>query len=251
MVLTDSFFTIFDYAKGITAADYERIKPCVETVRSFALTTHQSIYIIDLFKRNFLYVSDNPIILCGQTAETMQKMGYKFFHTHVPEEELPMLKSLNQVAFKVFYDTPAEHRRQCMLSFDFHMRRDDRLILLNQRSTPMALTKDGAIWLALATVSISSHKEAGHIEFFRFYSRERFEYSLEHKCWNKCETITLRPEEQQVLTLSAQDYTMKEISEIMLRSFDTVKFYRRQLLKKLGVQSITEALTFATNYGLI
>jgi DNA-binding NarL/FixJ family response regulator len=44
---------------------------------------------------------------------------------------------------------------------------------------------------------------------------------------------------------------MKEISEIMLRSFDTVKFYRRQLLKKLGVQSITEALTFATNYGLI
>ena len=172
MVLTDSFFTISDYAKGITAADYERIKPCVETVRSFALTTHQSIYIIDLFKRNFLYVSDNPIILCGQTAETMQKMGYKFFHTHVPEEELPMLKSLNQVAFKVFYNTPAEHRRQCMLSFDFHMRRDDRLILLNQRSTPMALTKDGAIWLTLATVSISSHKEAGHIEFFRFYSRE-------------------------------------------------------------------------------
>ena len=138
-----------------------------------------------------------------------------------------------------------------MLSFDFHMRRDDRLILLNQRSTPMALTKDGAIWLTLATVSISSHKEAGHIEFFRFSSRERFEYSLEHKCWNKCETITLRPEEQQVLTLSAQGYTMKEISEIMLRSFDTVKFYRRQLLKKLGVQSITEALTFATNYGLI
>ena len=43
----------------------------------------------------------------------------------------------------------------------------------------------------------------------------------------------------------------KEIAEQMLRSFDTVKFYRRQIFKKFNVQSITEALTFAINYGLI
>ena len=42
-------------------------------------------------------------------------------------------------------------------------------------------------------------------------------------------------EEKQILTLSAQGYTMKEIAEKMLRSFDTVKFYRRQIFEKLDV----------------
>ena len=162
-----------------------------------------------------------------------------------------MLDGINQAAYKVFYNVPAEHRRQCMISFDFHILYKNHQILVNHKSTPMALTKDGTIWLVMAVVSISSHKKAGHIEFYQFHSRERFKYSLENNSWNKCETITLRPEEQQVLTLSAQGYTMKEISELMLRSFDTIKFYRHQTLKKLGAQSITEALTFAANYGLI
>ena len=44
---------------------------------------------------------------------------------------------------------------------------------------------------------------------------------------------------------------MKEIAEKMLRSFDTVKFYRRQIFEKLDVQNITEALSLATSYGLV
>ena len=44
---------------------------------------------------------------------------------------------------------------------------------------------------------------------------------------------------------------MKEIAEKMLRSFDTVKFYRRQIFEKLDVQNITEALALAINYGLV
>ena len=251
MEQTTTFFTMANSVKGITQADYRQIMPCVETVKSFARTTHKSIYIIDFYKKDFLYVSESPTLLCGLKASVMQEMGYDFFHTYVPEEEQPMLDGMNQAAHEAFYAVPAEHRRECMLSFDFHLRHDDRLILVNHKSTPMALTQDGAIWLVMATVSISPHKTPGHIEFFQFHTRERLEYSLETGCWNNRMTIELRPEEQQVLILSAQGYTMKGISEQMLRSFDTVKFYRRQIFKKLGVQSVAEALTFATNYGLI
>ncbi|MBQ9216032.1 MAG: helix-turn-helix transcriptional regulator [Prevotella sp.] len=63
--------------------------------------------------------------------------------------------------------------------------------------------------------------------------------------------MTLKPEEKQILTLSAQGYTMKEIAGQMLRSFDTVKFYRRQIFEKLDVQNITEALSLATSYCLV
>jgi len=61
----------------------------------------------------------------------------------------------------------------------------------------------------------------------------------------------LKPEEKQILTLAAQGFTSKEIGEQLFCSENTVKFYRKSLFEKLDVTSITEALAFATNYGLI
>ena len=113
------------------------------------------------------------------------------------------------------------------------------------------MTTNGRVWLALCTVSLSPHKEAGHIEFIQFLTGEKREYSLEGHRWKNRETITLKPKEKQILTLSAQGFTMKEIAEKMFHSVDTVKFYRRQIFEKLNVQNITEALSLATNYGLV
>ena len=245
--------------EGITDADYQRAQPYVEAAQAFAQTTYQSIYIIDYFRKNFLYVSDNPLFLCGHTADEVRQMGYGFYLSHVPEDEVPMLTELNRSGFRAFYDEPVENRRQCMMSYDFHITHGDRLLLVNHKITsydfhithgdrlllvnhkitPLAMTTEGRVWLALCTVSLSPHKDAGHIEFFQFHTGEKREYSLEAHRWKSRETITLKPEEKQILTLSAQGYTMKEIAEKMLRSFDTVKFYRRQIFEKLDVQNIT------------
>ena len=262
MVQIDDFFMYENWVDGITDADYLGIQPYVEAAQAFAQTTYQSIYIIDYYKKNFLYVSDNPLFLCGHTAEEVRQMGYGFYLSHVPENEVPMLTELNRSGFRAFYDEPVENRRQCMMSYDFHITHGERLrvgerssgirlLLVNHKITPLAMTDEGRVWLALCTVSLSPHKEAGHIEFFQFHTGEKREYSLEAHRWKNRETITLKPEEKQILTLSAQGYTMKEIAGQMLRSFDTVKFYRRQIFEKLDVQNITEALSLATSYGLV
>ena len=185
MAQIDDFFMYENRVEGITDADYQRAQPYVEAAQAFAQTTYQSIYIIDYYRKNFLYVSDNPLFLCGHTADEVRQMGYGFYLSHVPEDEVPMLTELNRSGFRAFYDEPVENRRQ------------------------------------------EAHR------------------------WKSRETITLKPEEKQILTLSAQGYTMKEIAEKMLRSFDTVKFYRRQIFEKLDVQNITEALSLATSYGLV
>jgi DNA-binding NarL/FixJ family response regulator len=44
---------------------------------------------------------------------------------------------------------------------------------------------------------------------------------------------------------------MTEIADIISRSFDTVKSYRKSLLEKLDVANISEAISFAINYRLI
>ena len=58
MAQIDDFFMYENRVEGITDADYLGAQPYVEAAQAFAQTTYQSIYIIDYFKKNFLYVSD-------------------------------------------------------------------------------------------------------------------------------------------------------------------------------------------------
>ena len=78
-----------------------------------------------------------------------------------------------------------------------------------------------------------------------------WEYSLDGHRWKQCDLIILKPEEKQVLALAARGNSIHDISEQMYRSVDTIKLYRRNLFEKLNVTSITEAVAFASNYGLL
>ncbi len=57
---------------------------------AFANATYQSVYIIDHFRKNFLYVSSNPLFLCGMAAEDVKKEGFQFYMDHVSDDEVDM-----------------------------------------------------------------------------------------------------------------------------------------------------------------
>ena len=76
MTQIDDFFMYENRVEGITDADYQRAQLYVEAAQAFAQSTYQSIYIIDYYRKNFLYVSDNPLFLCGHTADEVCQMGY-------------------------------------------------------------------------------------------------------------------------------------------------------------------------------
>ena len=48
--------------------------------------------------------------------------------------------------------------------------------------------------------------------------------------------------EQNLLMMSAQGYTTEEIADRLFRSVDTMKYHRKKLFRKLGVETISEAL---------
>jgi len=100
-------------------------------------------------------------------------------------------------------------------------------------------------------VSLSHHTTPGHIEFRKKGQQVYWEYNLDSHSWQERSNFTLRPQEKQVLILSAQGYTVQQIADKLCRAIDTVKTYKRAMFERLGVHSITEALTVATNLGLI
>lgn len=251
MKTTDDFFIPDNEVRLPEELDYNRVSEYVRSAEAFSRSTYQSVYIIDYFRQNFLYVSPNPMFLCGLSPQQMQDLGYRFYIQYVPEKEQSLLLSLNRAGFDFYNNIPVAERKDWYISYDFHILNTGRNILVNHKLTPLALTSDGRIWLALCVVSAATHTDAGHIEMHRVGSPDFFEYNVNTHRWNKRQMPVLTDGEKSVLTLSIQGYTMSEIADKICLSPDTIKKYRQRIFEKLDVRNISEAIVAATNNKLL
>ena len=251
METPSEFFIPDNEVKLPEELDYSRVEEYIRSAEAFSRSSYQSVYIIDYFRQNFLYVSPNPMFLCGLSPERVKELGYRFYLDFVPEDEQPMLLALNKAGFAFYNDISVPERRDWYISYDFHILNEGKKILINHKMTPLALTSDGRIWLSLCIVSASTHTEAGHIEMHRVGSSEYFEYNETTHRWIKKQMPTLTDGEKSVLTLSIQGYTMSEIADKICLSPDTIKKYRKRIYEKLEVRNISEAIVAATNNKLL
>jgi DNA-binding CsgD family transcriptional regulator len=232
--------------------DYKSIQPYITQAKIFSHTIYQSVYIIDYYRRGFLYVSDNPLFLCGKSASVVQKMGYLFYFYHVPKEDLELLLEINEAGFSFYNKLSIEERLKYTISYDFRlMQANKHLFLINHKLVPLVLDKSSNIWLALCIVSTSSNNKPGNI-FIRENNGDKiFKYDIEKKFWKKEPSIKLTHTEKEVLLLSSQGLTMKEIAERLFVTIHAVKLSRGKILDKMHVTNISEAIACAANYMLI
>lgn len=231
--------------------NYGVMKICLQAVAAFAQTTHQSIYILDCYKRGFQYVSDNPLFLCGETVRMVRKSGYGFFERHVPPEELNMLAEITRVGFDFYYKIPISDRLSYTISFDFHLIQPTKnLMLINHKLTPLLLDDKHNIWLALCVVTHSPNDKAGNVIVTKRGESIRFEYRGHQKEWVIRKNIKFSAKEKEILALSLQGFTMAKMGNKLNLSTDTIKYHKMNIYKKLKVRNMPEALFYATTYNL-
>ena len=209
--------------------DFYMQSTLIHIAEAFSRITYKSIFLLDYYKQEFLYVSNNPLFLCGHTAKEVKNLGYSFFLEHVPEEEREMLIELNSNALKLWETFNDIDKSQCYMSYHFHLKSGIKSNLVNQQITPILLTDDGKIRVVMCVVSL---------------------YSFEKHDWEARKEIALNEQEVEVLKLSATGFTMTEIANKMCRSLHTIKFYKRNIFEKLGVTNISEAISRAISKKL-
>jgi hypothetical protein len=79
MIESKDFFIRENEITYVSDEDYSLMELYIQFLDAFARTTYKSIYVIDYYRKNFLYVSDNPLFLCGMSAAQVQEMGYEFY----------------------------------------------------------------------------------------------------------------------------------------------------------------------------
>ncbi len=148
-IKTGDFFSLQNSVENVNESDYAKTGLIIEAAKAFERSTYQCVYIIDYFRQGFLYVSNNIVRLCGGEAEKIKDFGYRFYIDYVPEKDLKMLLEINNSGFKLFNSFPVGERKDYTISYDFHIMRGKRKRLVNHKLTPLILTKDGRIWLAI------------------------------------------------------------------------------------------------------
>ena len=104
------FFSFKNSVNEIPEGSQGQTLDYLEAIKAFSRTTYKSIYVIDYQKRGFEYVSDNPLFLCGHTAEEIKEMGYAFYFKYVIKSDLDLLIKINTAGFEFYDKIPMEER---------------------------------------------------------------------------------------------------------------------------------------------
>ena len=252
MAGVNDFFSFKNAVDNLSNEDQKQAINYLESIDAFARTTYKSLYVVDYKEKGFDYVSDNPLFLCGNTAEEVKEMGYAFYFKHVTEEDLNLLLKINEIGFEFYDKVPQEKRKDYTISYDFHLiNKEGEKTLINQKMTPLFLTEEGKLWKAIAIVSLSSETEAGNIRVSKKGGDKIYHYDIDGGFWKETEIIKLTSREKEILQHSTRGYTIIQIAEALFVSPDTIKFHRKKLFEKLDVTNISEAIAYATNNKLI
>lgn len=231
--------------------DKEFINNLIITAEALERCTNNCIYIIDYFKEELIFVSDNIDKVCGKDAQSIKKLGLNFYQKFVPNEEFVMISSADKSLKCLLNSFTINERKNILVMSCFHMQENNCRRLINHKYTPIIFDSSGKIRLALCAISLATGNTPGKIVVKQKGSNEYYLYShINHK-WTKNYEVEITKKERDVLLLSMQGYTMDSIAEIMCKSVDTIKTYKRNLFKKMNVKNIAEALAFAQNHMLI
>lgn len=236
----------------VTEEDQRQCDNYLEAVKSFARLTHTSLYIIDYEKMGFEYVSENPLFLCGHSAEQVQAWGYEFYFRQVPEEDLKLLELINELGFDFFETLTVEEKKEIHITYDFHLVNEaGKAVLINHKLTPLFLTGEGRLWKAMCLVSLSPHQQAGNISIQRQGSDDVWQLDTVARVWRRVPKPKLADRALEVLRLYSQGLTINQIADRLCLSADTVKYYRRQIFESFDVGNMVEALSYAVHNRLL
>lgn len=252
MQTNNHLFQSFCNVGGMTTFHPEEKQKQIQILQTFECTTCQSIYVLDFKEQNFFYVSEHPLFLCGHTVKEVKETGFAFYSQHLSLKEQEKLKRMNGIGEKYYRQLSIEEKKECTMSYKFHLERKGHPVLfIHHQLTPLLLTPEGEIRLALCGASLTGHTSENEIEFHKKGEKKYITYSLSQEQWKEKEDCCLNEKEKDILWLSAQGCTMHEIANRVFLSENTIKFYKRRLFLRLGVKNVTEAFSLAMSHHLI
>ncbi len=228
----------------------DEIVPYIQMAQIVSKMDYQGIYIVDMKRRKTVCATDNPLVLCGLSNQAIEEHGFPFYTNVIRDEEAPIVRAMVASLKDFYYGIPEQLRDQVVLYVSFHINNGGLQVMVTHKLSMLHVGGDKRPRLLLGMVSPSVYGSfvihggvVGTDHFFRFDPTQ--------KAWVNVMPYQLTSGEIRMLHLTAQGLSIEQIAALMFRSPCTIKYYRRQIFKKLGVRNTSEAIAHAVNYCLI
>jgi DNA-binding CsgD family transcriptional regulator len=167
--------------------------------------------------------------------------------------DFKLFKEMDIIVYKFLHSYPVEEIKNFTLSYDFYImdKQNEQKRLVNHQVTPLRLTEDGKIWLALCVTTIPSNKKAGNITMRKSGLINYWIYEKKDKKWREIVPLKLKDVEKDILKLFTMGFTTDEVAARIKRSPEMVKIHRKRIFEKFGTKNIVETITYAKNNRLI
>lgn len=237
----------------VTEEDYKKLPMILQGVEAAARLSYMPTYVVDLYTQQFVYVSENPLALTGGKYDDSDLGSCQFYVNHIPEECLAFLREVSQIGYQFLAAQPPEERCLYTLSYNLNLRATeaDRPALIYHQCTPLALDREGNVWLSSRSFSLP-HTDRIHEAYIRKAgSAQRWYYNRQLRRIEPCAPLALDEKEVTVIRLASRGLSVEDTAKMMHKSVDSVKKYRNTLYEKLGVSSMTEAISYAQCHHLL
>lgn len=233
------------------AANHQDIQSFITMATAFSQMSYQGVYLFDFTTSRFLYASNHPLLLGKASIDDFYNKGIDVFQTIAERSDWDNIQKIKDALTSGFRQMPTEMKSHCVISFTMRIKTHTRSIIVTHKMSMLQCDAQGIPTLALGMVSPSVGNTGGDVMVQIPSTATTYSYSWSDNKWMEQEHIALSAEEQTMLRLSMQGFTVEKIANIMCRSVNTVKFYRKQVFQKFNVKSISEAIAYAIHNCLI
>lgn len=232
-------------------AEYIRSVNFLEDVLSSSKT---AILIVEYETMKYLFCSSGIQKICGYSPDVLMECGPKLTLSLVDPEHLHIYNLFLPETLRFFEQLPMEERGKYTFSFTISLTNKhgkDATVL--QQNYFLKWTDNGKPFIKLIMLTdISDYKNNKDIIYFitRHNGLGKNE-TIRHRNYTTSSDQAVSPRELEILHLISSGYNTNKISEELRIRANTVKNHKKNILKKLGCNNVSHAVSLAASYGFI
>lgn len=233
------------------STDYDRWDGKRESIKQFSKLSQSCIFTVDVFKERYDFASDNFSTFFGYNPEwikTIRRQGDVLEERIHPNDRSQLMEY--QIEHGQFiYSLPKEERNDYRQIFQFRMlNAKGQYVNVVSRHQVLEKDMDGNAWIVMGIMDISPDQVlTGQVK--RTIINRKTGEIIPPSLIRAERKLTVR--EKEILLLIARGLLSKEIARKLNISIYTINNHRKNILSKLNVDNMIEAINIARSYGII
>lgn len=231
--------------------DYDMWDKQRESIMEFSKMSQSCIFTVDVFKERYDFASDNFATLFGYNPaliKTIRNQGDLLEERIHPDDRRQLVEY--QIEHGQFiYSLPIEERNDYQQTFQYRiLNTKQQYINIISRQHVIQKDRNGKAWIIMGVLDISPDQTPVNKIKRTIINRKTGEI-LAPALIPTEKQLTNR--EKEILLLIRQGFLSKEIADKLGLSIYTVNNHRKNIMVKLDVNNVIEAINLARDYGII